>query len=108
VLSYVRRGDGRHAVVAMNLTPVPRERYRVGAPVAGRYTVRLSTDEARFGGSGYGGPLTVTTEAAPFHGFEQSMVLALPPLGAVVLLPDDAPAAPPPGSEAAAPAGRDG
>jgi 1,4-alpha-glucan branching enzyme len=107
VLSYVRRGDGRHAVVVLNLTPVPREHYRVGAPAPGSYTVRLSTDEARFGGSGFAGPATVATEAAPFHGFEQSMVLSLPPLGAVVLLPDDGPATPP-RTAAAAPVGRDG
>src|SRR4029077_11443370 len=32
VISYVRRDGDKHAVVVLNLTPVPRESYRVGVP----------------------------------------------------------------------------
>ena len=88
VLSFVRYDGDAHVVVVLNLTPVPREHYRVGAPGAGPYVLRLSTDDARFGGSGYATAARVATEAAPFHGFAQSMVLSLPPLGAVVLVPE--------------------
>ncbi|CAA9298554.1 MAG: GH13_9 / GH13_8 / GH13 / GH13_10 / CBM48 [uncultured Gemmatimonadaceae bacterium] len=88
VLSFVRYDGDAHVVVVLNMTPVPREQYRVGAPAAGRYALRLSTDEPRFGGSGYAAPAAVDTEPAPFHGFAQSMTLTLPPLGAVVLVPE--------------------
>jgi 1,4-alpha-glucan branching enzyme len=92
VISYVRRSGGDHLVVVLNFTPVPREHYRVGAPAAGRYVRRLSSDEARFGGSGYPSAETTDTEPAPFHGYPQSLVLQLPPLAALVLAPAPAPA----------------
>jgi 1,4-alpha-glucan branching enzyme len=85
VMSYFRRDGDRIALVVLNLTPVPREHYRIGAPVPGTYRQVLSTDDARWGGAGIGIGETVETEASPFHGFEQSVVLTLPPLGAIVL-----------------------
>ncbi len=106
VLSYVRR-DKEHVqgsggggsggggsgdapdflVVVLNLTPVPRDDYRVGMPVAGRYVERLSSDDAHFGGSGFGTRREVETEPVWFHGCEQSVVLRVPPLAAIVLAP---------------------
>ncbi|CAA9289994.1 MAG: GH13_9 / GH13_8 / GH13 / GH13_10 / CBM48, partial [uncultured Gemmatimonadaceae bacterium] len=93
VLSYVRRDGDAHVVVVLNLTPVPRAHYRVGAPAAGAYVTRLSTDDPGFGGSGYPSEGRVETEPAPFHGFAQSMTLTLPPLGALVLVPEESRAA---------------
>ena len=88
VLSYAR-WDGRdHAVVVLNLTPVPRENYRVGAPASGAYRYTLSSDETRFGGSGFTTADVVNTEPIPHHGFMHSMVLALPPLSAIILTPE--------------------
>jgi len=87
VLSYVRRSGGSHAVVILNLTPVPRERYRIGVPAAGRYERLLSSDDLEWGGTGYGAVAGVDTEPAPFHGYPQSIELTLPPLGALVLAP---------------------
>jgi len=74
-------------VVALNLTPVPREDYRIGAPQAGTYVELLSSDAMRFGGSEVQTLAEVHTEDAPFHGYPQSMRLVLPPLGGVVLTP---------------------
>src|SRR5687768_1092413 len=54
VISYVRRAGDDHVLVVLNLTPVPREHYRIGAPEAGTYIEALSTDDPRFGGSGFG------------------------------------------------------
>jgi len=85
VLSYARWDGAAHAIVVLNLTPVPREGYRVGAPVAGTYRLALSSDDERFGGSGLTLPERITTEAVPFHGFPNSMLLSLPPLSAIVL-----------------------
>jgi 1,4-alpha-glucan branching enzyme len=90
VLSYVRRDNERHAMVVLNLTPVAREGYRIGAPAAGAYTVALSSDEARFGGSGLSAGDRMETHPESWHGFEQSVTLTLPPLSCVVLLPDEA------------------
>ncbi|MGH7632341.1 MAG: 1,4-alpha-glucan branching protein GlgB, partial [Gemmatimonadaceae bacterium] len=85
VLSWVRRAGDEHVVVVLNLTPVPREDYRIGAPQAGTYVELLSSDAERFGGSEVATRGEVHTEDAPFHGYPQSMRLVLPPLGGVVL-----------------------
>ena len=37
ILCYVRRDAADHLLVVLNLTPVPREDYRIGAPETGRY-----------------------------------------------------------------------
>ena len=85
VISYVRRDGDRHAVVVLNLTPVPRENYRVGVPESGTYVKLLSTDDHEWGGSGYGWFESVQAEGSPFHGYPQSVTLTLPPLGAIVI-----------------------
>jgi 1,4-alpha-glucan branching enzyme len=91
VLSYQRRDGRAHAVVVLNLTPVPRDGYRIGAPMAGAYRLALNSDAESFGGSGYPVPDRVESEPVPYHGFEQSVVLVLPPLSVLVLLPDPMP-----------------
>ncbi len=90
VVSYVRRDGDDHVVVILNLTPVPRENYRIGAPAACTYRELLSTDESRFGGSGTARASLVPTDAAHFHGYPQSLQVNLPPLGALILAPDGA------------------
>jgi len=88
VLSYARFDGAQHAVVVLNLTPVPRVGYRMGAPRAGAYRYVLNSDAPEFGGSGYVDIDEVTTEDIPCHGFAQSVVLKLPPLSMVVLFPE--------------------
>ena len=103
VVSYVRRDGDDHALVVLNLTPVPRERYRVGAPAGCAYTVALSSDEPRYGGSGYAGVAAggrVECGPVPYHGHAYSIELTLPPLGALVLVPDRAAGGAPRGAEA--------
>jgi 1,4-alpha-glucan branching enzyme len=95
VVAYARwlPKESEHLVVVLNLTPVPRQGYRLGAPCAGRYRTIFSTDDALFGGSGYAATLDVETDDEPWDGCSQSMVLTLPPLAALVLAPEPATAA---------------
>jgi hypothetical protein len=91
IVSYVRRDGDDHVLVVLNLTPVPRERYRVGAPAGCGYVVALSSDESRYGGSGYGNLVAGTRfECGPvaYHGHAHSVELTLPPLGMLVLVSD--------------------
>jgi 1,4-alpha-glucan branching enzyme len=88
VIAYARRDGDDEVLVVLNLTPLPRQHYRVGAPRPGTYVRLLSTDDARYGGSGVIGPDRVATEPSPFHGFPQSLDVALPPLGALILAPE--------------------
>ncbi len=97
VVAYERRlttpgastgpGESEHLVVVLNLTPVPREGYRMGAPRAGRYKAILSSDDPRFGGSGFAASTDIATNDEPWDGYRQSIALTLPPLAALVLAP---------------------
>jgi len=87
VISFVRRDGEAFVVVVFNLTPVPRDEYRIGAPAAGEYVVLLNSDDAEYGGSGFEVPHALHTEPVPKHGHAQSLSLTLPPLGALVLAP---------------------
>ncbi len=74
-------------IVVLNLTPVPREDYRVGAPRPGRYRRLMSSDDLQYGGSGYATAEEIETESVQADGCRDSMVLALPPSAALVLCP---------------------
>jgi 1,4-alpha-glucan branching enzyme len=87
VISYLRRDGDRHLVIVLNLTPVPHEGYRIGVPDGGSYDVALSSDEARFGGSGYVVDGAVPAEPLAMHGLGHSVSLRLPPLGMLILAP---------------------
>src|SRR5690348_6880696 len=88
VISFLRtRADGREPLLFVcNFTPVVRHNYRIGVPAAASYDSILNTDDAQYGGSGVG-QTSVVCEGQPMHGYEQSMVLTLPPLSTLVLLP---------------------
>lgn len=86
VLSYARYDGAEHALVVLNLTPVPRDGYRLGAPSAGTYSVVLNSDAMAFGGSGYAVTTLAEAEPVPYHGFPQSITVSLPPLSVLVLM----------------------
>ncbi len=89
VLTFIRRArNGRHAVVALNFTPVPRLAHRLGVPQAGRYREILNTDASLYGGSNLGNAGFVDASTEPWSGQPASMWLKLPPLAALVLVPD--------------------
>jgi 1,4-alpha-glucan branching enzyme len=86
-------GESRPVLVVLNATPAPHHNYRLGVPVAGRWTELFNSDATQFGGSGVGNYGGVTTTPIDAHGQHQSIVLTLPPLGALALAPDDDPVA---------------
>ena len=88
VLSYVRWSDHGHVVVVLNLTPTPHTHYRIGVPEAGTYVRVLGTDDARWGGSDYGVTDRIPTDDVPYHGRRYSIGIPLPPLSALVLVPE--------------------
>jgi 1,4-alpha-glucan branching enzyme len=91
VFSYARFDGRDHAIVVLNLTPVPRHAYRLGAPVQTSYRVALNSDAPQFGGSSYPVAVAAETEPLPYHGFEQSLTISLPPLSMLVLVPESLP-----------------
>lgn len=87
VFTFRRDHGNDHLVIVLNLTPLPRHGYRVGAPFAGRYVRRLWSDDAAYGGSGYANPDVLDTDPHPMHGYPQSLNLTLPPLSALLYRP---------------------
>jgi 1,4-alpha-glucan branching enzyme len=75
-------------MVVCNFTPVVRQNYRLGVPVAGAWQEILNTDSGHYGGSNIGNLGRRMTEAHATHGHPQSLVLTLPPLATIVLAPD--------------------
>ena len=87
VLSFVRQdtNPGSEIVVVLNLTPVPRSRYRQGLPRAGKWREVLNSDAAVYGGGNIGNLGGVTANDQPWHNQSCSAELTLPPLGIVAL-----------------------
>jgi 1,4-alpha-glucan branching enzyme len=85
VLAILRRGgsDDELVIAVLNLTPVPRHNYRVGAPRPGLWREMLNSDAPLYGGSGLGNLGGVEAAPVPFHGRPWSIDLTLPPLAAV-------------------------
>jgi 1,4-alpha-glucan branching enzyme len=89
VLAFVRWGEGdtEPVVVVCNLSPVPRENYRVGLPRSGAWTEVLNTDADVYGGSNIGNMGGVEADPQPWHNQQFSAAVTLPPLGVVWLTP---------------------
>jgi 1,4-alpha-glucan branching enzyme len=88
-LAFLRRAPEPHrpVAVALNLTPMAHERYRLGLPAAGLWREALNSDAAIYGGSGMGNLGRVRAEALPWHGREHSARIVLPPLACVIFTP---------------------
>jgi 1,4-alpha-glucan branching enzyme len=88
VYAFLRWSADGNEVVACgaNMTPVPREDYRIGLPWAGEWQVLLDTNATYFGGSGQGGSRAVWAgDDEPHQGQPASAFLTLPPLAVVWL-----------------------
>ena len=90
VISFLRlaRNPGDFLVFVYNFTPVVRRGYRIGVPRGGFYREALNTDRGEYGGTNVGNGEGVLAEAVPHHGLPCSLLLTLPPLGALVLQPE--------------------
>jgi 1,4-alpha-glucan branching enzyme len=88
VFSYLRVAGDEHMLVVLNFTPVPRMGWRVGVPKIGRYREVFNSDSEHYGGSNVGNLAGVEAEPVPASGFPASVVINLPPLAAVVFVPE--------------------
>jgi len=85
---YVFQRKGAKAndtlVVAINLTPVYRENYRIGIPVKGKWKEVFNSDDVAFFGSGKLNLETMPTEDVFCQNQKQSVVVNLPPLAVAI------------------------
>ena len=85
VMSYVRKGENEkdNVVIILNLTPVPRENYRIGLPKAGTLKEVFNSDAKKYNGTGNFKNKKLTSEPKEWNGRENSIELDLPPLGMI-------------------------
>ena len=90
VLLLLRRAERPEESVAvcLNFTPIVRPDYPVGVPVPGRWKELLNTDALEYGGTGEGNLGGKDTTARVAHNQAQTLLVTLPPLGAVFLRPE--------------------
>jgi 1,4-alpha-glucan branching enzyme len=86
ILSFVRYDKKKEhpVIVVVNMTPVPRQNYRIGVPEDTRWLEILNSDATQYGGSGTGNFGGVASNPVPYHGEDQSINVMLPPLGIVM------------------------
>ncbi|MBS1202139.1 MAG: 1,4-alpha-glucan branching enzyme [Chromatiaceae bacterium] len=88
VLSYIRKDRSGDEIVAavFNFTPVPRNNYRIGVPKPGFYREAVNSDAEYYGGSNVGNQGGVRSEPVSWMGRPHSIPIAVPPLGALVMV----------------------
>jgi 1,4-alpha-glucan branching enzyme len=89
ILSFMRKGaNGEIIIVILNLTPMVREGYRIGLPLAGNYREIFNSDSEYYGGSNVGnGPDLMAAEEKAWMDRPYSLPLTLPPLAGIMLQP---------------------
>jgi 1,4-alpha-glucan branching enzyme len=87
MLVYIRKGNNSKddVIVICNMTPVPREAYRIGVPEKGIYRLIFNSDDSRYCGSGFAVKKRYTSEEIKWQSRDQSITISLPPLGMIAL-----------------------
>ncbi|HAR45512.1 MAG TPA: 1,4-alpha-glucan branching enzyme, partial [Nitrospiraceae bacterium] len=87
VIVFTRKGKdpANTVIVACNLTPVPRNNYRVGVPKPGYWQEAMNSDATIYNGSGQGNMGGVESVPVPSHGKFHSISLTLPPLSVLFM-----------------------
>ncbi|MGO9202428.1 MAG: 1,4-alpha-glucan branching protein GlgB [Limisphaerales bacterium] len=90
ILSFARLDAqrGSQLAVILNLTPVPRYRYRLGLPRPGKWREVLNSDAAAYGGSNVGNLGGVIASEHKCHHQPCSAEITLPPLSITAFQPE--------------------
>ena len=75
-------------MVISNLTPVPRDHYKVPMPAAGTWTERINTDAGWYGGSNTGNQGIVVAKPVEGQHWPAIAEVYLPPLATLILKHD--------------------
>lgn len=86
VLVFIRKANNEddNLIIACNMTPVPRDQYRVGLPKSGQLKEVFNTDLKKYFGSGEYKNGSISSENKPHQFRNLSAEINIPPLGAVV------------------------
>jgi 1,4-alpha-glucan branching enzyme len=83
VISYIRKGNHEKdsVVVILNLTPTPREKYRIGLPKQGILKEIFNSDASKYNGTGSFKNTALTSSKKTCNNREHSKTINLTPLG---------------------------
>ena len=83
VMSYIRKGNDEknNVIVILNLTPIPRECYRIGLPKAGTLKEIFNSDAKNYNGTGGFNNKSLKSDEKEWNNRKNSIELNLPPLG---------------------------
>lgn len=83
VLLYIRKGNNTKddIIVACNMTPVPRENYKIGVPRKGKLKEIFNSDLKKYFGSGEYKNKMQTVKSKPWQYRDYSVEVNIPPLG---------------------------
>jgi 1,4-alpha-glucan branching enzyme len=87
VFAWTRKSNGSNPVVVVaNMTPVPRDNYRVPMPRAGQWSERVNTDAGWYGGSNSGNQGKVAAHDSEGKSWMPAYAdLYVPPLATLIL-----------------------
>jgi 1,4-alpha-glucan branching enzyme len=86
VFAFFRYAESKPPIlVVSNMTPIPRQAYRIGVPLAGSWREVFNSDSGLYGGSNVGNAGQIETTQSAAHGHAQSLELTLPPLATIFL-----------------------
>jgi len=83
VMSYIRKGNNEkdNLIIVLNLTPIPRENYRIGIPKAGTLKAIFNSDASIYNGTDNFTNKNGISNSKKWNGRKNSIELNLPPLG---------------------------
>jgi 1,4-alpha-glucan branching enzyme len=86
ILVYNRKGHDavNDLVIVLNMTPITHHGYRIGVPSKGIWNEIFNSDATAYWGSGVSNSETLVAEPVNWHGRDNSISIAVPPLAAVV------------------------
>ena len=87
VMTYIRKGknEDNNVIVVLNLTPIPRENYRIGLPKAGELKEIFNSDSKKYAGSNNFKNTKIVSQNMHWNHKENSVELDLPPLSMIAL-----------------------
>ncbi|WP_026752942.1 1,4-alpha-glucan branching protein GlgB [Sediminibacter sp. Hel_I_10] len=85
VFAYIRKGNNvkDDVIVVCNMTPIPRENYRIGLPKKGKLKEIFNSDLKKYYGSGAYVNKTISSDKEAWHFRDDSVEINIPPLGMV-------------------------
>lgn len=85
VMSYIRKGNKEkdNIIIVLNLTPIPRGKYRIGLPKSGSLKEVFNSDANKYNGTGNYTNKKLDSNNKEWNGREDSIELNLPPLAMI-------------------------